>query len=217
MIPLKLKAIAFYIEKSDKVVDIGCDHAYLDIYLAQNNLCKTIIASDINNNALENAKNNIQKYKLTKKIKTVLSDGLDKIEVKNIDTIVIAGMGTKTIKHILRNKEKLKNIKKLIISTNNDLYHLRKFMQKNNFFLIDEKVIYEKKHYYVISKYIPGKQRLKKKELLFGIFKKENKKYYQYLLRNNQTILKKIPWRKWKERHYLKKENKYLKNYIHIK
>ena len=61
MISLKLKAIAFFIDKNDRVVDVGCDHAYLDIYLVKNGLCKNIIASDINENALNIAKNNIQK------------------------------------------------------------------------------------------------------------------------------------------------------------
>ena len=214
MISLKLKAIAFFVEKNDKVVDIGCDHAYLCVYLAQNNLCENIIASDINENALNNAINNLKKYNLTKKVKCILSDGLDNIDTKNIDTVVIAGMGTKTIKHILSNKEKLKNIDKIILSSNNDHYLLRKFMQKNNYKLVDEKIIYEKKHYYVISKYEKGKQKLKKSQLMFGIRKKENIEYYNYLLNENKILLKKIPLLKLKERRKLKKENKILKKYI---
>ena len=217
MISLKLKAIAFFIEKNDNVVDIGCDHAYLDIYLSQNNLCKNIIASDVNKNALNNAINNIDKFCLSKNIKCILSDGLDNIDTKNIDTIVIAGMGTKTIKHILRNKEKLKNIKKIILSSNNDHYALRKFMQKSNYTLVDEKIIYEKKHYYIISKYIKGKQKLSKKEMMFGIYKKENLKYYKYLYEENKNVLKKIPITKIKERNKLKKQNRILKKYINAK
>lgn len=214
MISLKLKAIAFFIEKNDKVVDVGCDHAYLCIHLAQNNLCKKIIASDINENALNNAINNINKYNLTKKIKCILSDGLDNIDTKNVDTVVIAGMGTKTIKHILSNKEKLKDINKIILSSNNDHYLLRKFMQKNNYKLVDEKIIYDKKHYYIISKYEKGKQKLKKSELMFGICKKENIEYYKYLLNENKDLLKKIPLLKIKERSKIRKENRILKKYI---
>ena len=41
-----------------------------------------IIASDVNENALNNAKQNIKKYKLEDKIKVVLSDGLSKIDIK---------------------------------------------------------------------------------------------------------------------------------------
>lgn len=217
MISLKLKAIAFFIDKNDRVVDVGCDHAYLDIYLVKNGLCKNIIASDINENALNIAKNNIQKNNLNKKIKCILSDGLNNIDSKNIDTVVIAGMGTKTIKHILSNKDKFNNIKKIIISSNNDHYKLRKFMNKNHYYLEDEKIVFEKNHYYIISKYIKGKQKLKKKELMFGIYKYENKDYYKYLMNENKSVLQKIPFTKFKARKKLKKENKILKKMINLK
>lgn len=217
MISLKLKAIAFFIDKNDRVIDVGCDHAYLDIYLAQNNLCKNIIASDINENALENAKKNITKYNLLKRIKCILSDGLNEVDTKNIDTVVIAGMGTKTIKHIIKNKEKFKNIKKIIISSNNDQYLLRKFMNKNHYYLQDEKIVFEKSHYYVISKYVVGKQKLKYKELMFGIYKIENKDYYENLYQENKKILKKIPLTKIRARKKIRKENRILKKYINIK
>lgn len=213
MIPLKLKAIAFYIDKEDKVIDIGCDHAYLDIYLAQENLCKKIIASDINENALQSAVNNIDKFRLNKKIKTVLSDGLESIDTRFINTIVIAGMGCKTIKHILSVKD-LDNIDKIILSSNNDQYELRKFMYSIGYHLEDEKIIYEKKHYYVVSKYIKGKEKCNKNLLHFGIYKEENKEYYEYLYKENINVLKKIPITKLGRRYSIKKENKLLKKYI---
>lgn len=217
MISLKLKAIAFFIDKKDKVVDVGCDHAYLDIYLAKNNLCKNIIASDINENALNNAKKNIARYNLTKKIKCILSDGINEINTKDINTVVIAGMGTKTIKHIISNKEKFKNIEKIIISSNNDHYLLRKFMNKNHYYLEDEKIVFDKNHYYVISKYKHGKQKLNNKELMFGKYKLENKNYYEYLFKENKKILEKIPFTKFKARKKIKKENKILKKYLNVK
>lgn len=217
MISLKLKAIAFYIDKTDRVVDIGCDHAYLGIYLTQNNLCKNVIAADINENALQNAINNIKKSGYSKKIKCIQSDGLEKIDMKNIDTIVIAGMGTKTIKHILDDAEKLTNVKKIIISSNNEHYELRKYMQNKSYILEDEKVIYDKKHYYIISKYTKGTKKLSKREMMFGIIKKENQNYYKNLLNENKSILKKIPLTKIKARMKLIKENRILKKIINTK
>ena len=37
MLNQKLKVIANLINPQDKVIDIGCDHAYLAIYLKENN------------------------------------------------------------------------------------------------------------------------------------------------------------------------------------
>ena len=60
----RLKALANFIDDNSNVVDIGCDHGLLDIYLIQNKNNIKVIASDVNINALNNAKSNIKKYKL---------------------------------------------------------------------------------------------------------------------------------------------------------
>ena len=75
----RLEAVATLVDIGTNVIDVGCDHAYLDIYLTLNNENKCI-ATDINENALNMAKSNIKKYKLSKKIKTILTDGLQGID-----------------------------------------------------------------------------------------------------------------------------------------
>ena len=62
MLSLRLKTIASLVKKDAKVLDIGTDHAYLPIFLQKNHLCKKVIASDISENALANAKANVEKY-----------------------------------------------------------------------------------------------------------------------------------------------------------
>ena len=104
----RLNAIAQFVDKKDSVVDVGCDHGYLSIYLKEVIKVKKIIASDINQNALNSAINNIKKSNLD--IETVLSDGIKDVNLKGINTLVISGMGTSTILHILSDKDKLNSI-----------------------------------------------------------------------------------------------------------
>ena len=72
MLSKRLLEISKYVDKNDSVLDLGCDHAYLSIYLKKNNLCKNVIASDISEKALEYAKENILKSNLD--IHTFVSD-----------------------------------------------------------------------------------------------------------------------------------------------
>ena len=92
---VRLEAVANYVDDNSKVIDIGCDHGFLSIFLAKKYDNIKIIASDINENALNNAISNINKIHLQNKIETRLGNGLDVVTADEIDTIVISGMGSK--------------------------------------------------------------------------------------------------------------------------
>ena len=174
MISLRLKTIASLIDKEAIVLDVGTDHAYLPIYLIKNNLCQKVIASDISKGALTIAQNNLNKYHINN-VKLILSDGLKNIN-ETYDTLVIAGMGFYTIKGILESG----NIpSKIIISSNNNLELLRKYMYNKNYRLEKEIVIKENNKYYSIIFYIHGKDKLSKRNIKYGL--SNNKEYYKYL------------------------------------
>lgn len=189
MLNNKLKAISKLVKKEDIVIDIGCDHAYLAIYLKENNLCKEVYASDISANVLKIAKENIQKSKTN--IKTYLSDGFKDIDNKEINTAIISGMGTSTILGIVRTAPN--NINKYIISSNNDHELLRKSMLKKGFYVKDEVVIKDKDKYYPIMLFNKEKQKETKLTLKYG--KSNNKEYFKHLLNKEENILKHIPKR----------------------
>ena len=44
----RLKAVAQLVPKNAKVIDVGCDHAYLSIYLKQHHIATKVVASDNN-------------------------------------------------------------------------------------------------------------------------------------------------------------------------
>ena len=190
----RLSIIANMVEDNSNIVDIGCDHGLLDIYLAQIKKNINIIASDINKKALNNAINNIKKYKLSNKIKTIISDGLDNIDTSNTDTIVISGMGSHTIIGILHNNlKKLKNVKTIILQSNNDIDFLRKKMVAIGYHIEDEELVYEKKQIYTIIKFIKGYKFYTNKELYFGpILLKKNNKLFQDKVKFELTKLEKI-------------------------
>ena len=132
----RLEKIASLVDKEDFVIDIGCDHALLDIYLSEK-YNKAYYASDLRNSALEMAKDNIKKYNSNKVI-LKCGNGLDSIDNDNINTIIISGMGYQTIIKILSNKKKLKNISKIIIQSNTNPEFIRKYMINNGYYIDKE-------------------------------------------------------------------------------
>lgn len=165
----RLKAISDYIDENDKIVDIGCDHGLLDIYLYQTKKNINIIASDINENALAQARKNISRYNLDKYITTRLSNGLDNISINEVNTVVISGMGAHTIIGILhRGINKLKYIDKLIIQSNNHEDFLRKRVLELGYHIECENLVKEKDIIYTIICFKKGYKYYKKKEIFFG-------------------------------------------------
>jgi len=202
----RLKMIADMITNIN-VVDIGCDHALLDIYLTLNG--KICIASDISNKVLDSAKNNIKKYNLSDKINVVLSNGTNNIDIPSNSSLVISGMGTHTIIEILDSTNH-KNINELIIQSNNELELLRKSIIKLGYYIEDENAILDKNKFYVIIKFKKGHKKYTKKELLLGPILKD-KQYYKYLLGKNNEILKHLNLKHLSKIFYYKKINKLIK------
>ena len=178
----RLKAIAEYISPEDKLIDIGCDHALLDIYLCEKYDNIKIIASDIHEGAINNAKANIEKNGYEDRINLRLGDGLSVINPDEIDTIVISGMGFNTIKDILSNNVKMTNVKKIVIQSNTDVVKLRKFVIKLGFKINREELVKDSDITYTIIEFVLGSEKYTYDEIYFGpkILENKNDLFYEY-------------------------------------
>ena len=168
----RLKDVASLINNCNVIADVGTDHGYLPIYLIQNNICKQAYATDVAIGPLNSAKENIDRYQLQDKIKTILCDGLKKVN-DDVEGIVIAGMGGNLMIDILKNR--IFDYNFYVLQPNLHHYALRKYLIDNNFKIIDEKISYAHKKYYEIIKVIHGRQSLSENQLLFGPINLKNK------------------------------------------
>ena len=215
----RLKRITDFIPSDSYILDVGCDHALLDIYLALNRNNVKLIASDINENPLKIAKENIKKYNLEDEITLEKADGVSKIN-DEVDTVVIVGMGTSTINDIINNDlEKLKNVKKIIISSHTSSFELRENMNKKGFKIIDEAVVFDKGKYYEIIVYSNGYERLSKLDMEYGpiISKRKDeitKAYFNERYLKLIEIYKKIPNGNEKLKDDLNKKIKEIKKFL---
>ena len=206
MISKRLEKIASLIPNNSKVIDVGCDHALLDIYLAMDKNC-TCEALDISASALKGAKNNIHKYKQDKKIKLTKTDGLEGVSINDNDYIVISGMGTSTIKHILQTNKLSNN---LIISTHNDYDVMRAYVVKLGYKIDEELFIIDKEKPYIIIKFLKGDSNYSLDDMMYGPILRYNKDYINYLKNNLKKIKRKIPFYKFRVRSVINKKIKRL-------
>ena len=187
----RLRVIGDLVKDNSFILDIGCDHALLDIYVVKNKKNIKSIASDINEKPLKIARENIKKYD-AKNIKITKKDGLESYE-EGVDTIILSGLGSKTIVSILKkDKDILTKVDKLIISSNNDYLFLRKSICDLGFKIEEEQIILDKNKYYPIIVFTKGKEKYNSFELKYGpvLLKNQDKVFKDYLKLNKKKLLK---------------------------
>lgn len=106
----RLKSCADMVKGNGIICDVGTDHAYLSVYLIQNDKCSKVIASDIVDGPLYSAEQTVKKYNLQDKISLVKSNGLQNIDLTGVSDIIIAGMGGETILDIIKSEPFLKKL-----------------------------------------------------------------------------------------------------------
>lgn len=218
----RLLKIASMVDKKSRIIDVGCDHALLDIYLSLNGLEGKIIASDITIGAVNQAKKNVSLYK-TSNVEVRKGDGLSTIKKSdNINTIIMSGLGNQKIISILKeNKNILKNVNTIIIQSNTGYNMIRKELNDMGYYVDDECLVKDRGIIYVIIKFKKGKIIHSKKELYFGPVLLKNKNVlFKELIRNeinkNKEIISKLPNKRIIRKLKLTFKNMILKKEIHF-
>ncbi len=169
----RIKKIIEYIDVTDKVADIGCDHGYLCLGCLEKGVA---FVQNIDNKIgpLNTAKTNLQEYG-DENIIFTLCDGLAELD-ERVDTVVISGMGGDLITQIVNNDlEKTKKLKKLIVVAHSKVVLLRENLTKY-FEIVDEDLIEDNDKIYEIIIFNPqNKKEYSYEELLLGPVLKENK------------------------------------------
>ena len=215
----RLKKIGDLVEANSFCLDVGCDHALLDIYLVQREKNIKTIASDVKEGPLNHARENIKKYHLEDEIECRLGDGLDTYS-DDIDTIIISGMGGRSMIGIFKaHMEVLKKVNTIILSPNNYQIDVKKFLCKNKFYLANEELVKEGKFIYQILIFKKGKRKYSRKEYFFGpvLLEKKGKlfdEYYKRELASQKILIKVLPKNYRFKKFLVKREIKMLKEEV---
>ena len=138
----RLETIAYMVKDGRGLIDVGTDHGYLPVCLAQRAYTGLLFASDINAAPLDAARRTAREASLEERIRFLLCDGLDACPKDLVDTIVIAGMGGDLICRILDRAEwTLDGAYTLILQPMTKAEVLRYWLVNNGFSLEEERLV----------------------------------------------------------------------------
>lgn len=132
-----------------RLADIGTDHAYIPIYLAERGRIHWAAAMDVNRGPLERAQENIIAAGLGEIIDTRLSDGFASLEPGEADSAVIAGMGGALMIRILQEGiDVVCSLKECILQPQSEVEKVRTFLLEEGFSFMSENIVEEDGKYY---------------------------------------------------------------------
>lgn len=199
----RLQRAAELVKPNEKILDIGSDHAYVPIYLLENNIIPEAIAGEVVQLPYENAKKQVHLHGLTDKISTRLGSGFDVLaEGEAVGTAVICGMGGALIADILAKgmrDQKISKETRLVLQPNNNQSLLRKVLMNHQFKIEEEVIVKENRKYYeiIVASRSAKPINYTEEDLVFGpIFKKKKPaeflEKWQGRYNHNQQILENL-------------------------
>ena len=152
----RLRAVADLVTAGYQVADIGTDHAYIPIFLAETGKTDYAVAMDVNKGPLRKAQENICAYKMEEQIETRLSDGFSALKVQEVQSAVIAGMGGNLVIRILEEGHDVVScLKECILQPQSEPDKVRAFLLQEGFFFIEEDMVEEDGKYYPMFRCVP--------------------------------------------------------------
>ena len=154
----RLRAIAAQVGSFQRMADIGTDHAFLPVWLIQNNRITFAVAGDVQPGPLEAAKRSVREAGLEPAIAVRLGNGLQVVAPGEVDVVVIAGMGGPTIREILESSPTVvSKLSRIVCQPMIGAAILREWFLTNGWKIIDEDLVMEDGRLYEIIVAEPGK------------------------------------------------------------
>ncbi len=170
--------------------DIGTDHAHLPAALLQRGRCQHMILTDISESALQNARNEIIRFRLLDRVSLRLGEGLAPLS-EACGMISITGMGGRTIRDILlQGRDRLQGAS-LLLSAHTDLPLIRETVCGIGYHLDREEPCFCAGRYYLVMRARPGACPLSSREIRLGgpLFSSASGQLVPYLVRRRDVLL----------------------------
>ena len=188
----RMSAVTRLVTPGLRIADIGCDHAYLSLWLIQNEKAVHSIACDVNEGPLMKAESNIRQAGLSDVIETRLGDGLQAICPGEVDSVIIAGMGgLLMIKILNEGRSVTDSVRELILQPQSDIDLVRHYLEDNGFVIVSEDMVCEDGKFYPMMKAIHGNMEWEAEVFYrYGkiLLREENPVLHEFLIREKRYL-----------------------------
>lgn len=187
----RLQALAEMVTPGRRVVDVGCDHGFVSIYLVQKGISPRVLAMDVRKGPLSRAQEHIAESGLSEYIETRLSDGLIEYQEGEAESLICAGMGGRLMMKILTEScLKAKGLEELILQPQSELPAFRKFLRDEGYRLLDENIIWEEGKYYFLMKVCYTGQKKEEQTDAQRCDRELTDRFGEFLLQRRSPLLK---------------------------
>ena len=198
MISKRLRVLSTLVPNGTIACDIGTDHAYLPCELIRRGICSKVYACDIAEGPLKQAQKTILEAGYSQQISTILCPGFSKVPL-DANSMIIAGMGWKTIEMILEDDfERLTQFQRIILQSNRDVCMLRRWVSEHHMTIEEEKVVEDAgKTYEIVCLNTSFHESYTELEIKYGpvLLKRKDSEFLEYLDRRiakNEVIASKV-------------------------
>ena len=167
MLDNRLALAAAMYEPCEWGADVGTDHAYLPRHLLKSGVCQRMIAADVSESALANARGTLTRCGLLDRVVLKCADGLDALD-RPVGCISITGMGGDTMAALLRRGAHRLQGAILVLSAHTELALVRQAVQAIGYHFTREELCQAAGRFYVCWRAEPGAADISEDELLFG-------------------------------------------------
>ena len=153
----RLRMVADMVPVCDTVADIGCDHAYLSVWLLRENTARCAYACDVRPGPLAKAQETIRFFHMEERAETILCDGLSGLVPGDADVIVMAGMGGELMTRLLSEGAACAaKAKCLLLQAQSDRESVRREVASLGFVITDERCVVEDGKFYLCMSAVPA-------------------------------------------------------------
>lgn len=151
----RLSALVAAVPPGARVLDVGCDHAYVAAALAMRGDVARVVAGDVAEGAVRAAQKTRAELGLEHCVEVRLGTGLQVLDVDAqdapdaIDTVVVAGMGGHLMRKIVADRlDRARGLSRLILQPNRSAAQLRVWLAKSGFVCTADRLVREGHHIY---------------------------------------------------------------------